>query len=351
MRLLAITLLALGILLGTPDTPWARTTRPDALSEWRLAQEFGAARLLLKTLLKERPAGGEKYAILVAESLSLSRQGVTPRPRLTFGIAPVVEYDHNINGGFPVDEISIGPFTFVVDPESRARSGLTFGLRADAGASLAVADGLLFTLSAYGTARHSFEHDLNVLKYSTTACLKYTSRTWSYVDACASEYNLRRDLSEEERFFRSVTFGRVFSTGNASHDVAVTALHQRYLGDSQRRLRLSVSSVVREVGAFDFGVSVGDGPDGVLAMTQGVDVGFGSVLWGQPTRVSLAYLREEGGVFFGQDRSDERWLLRANRRLSPSVDGYVSLERKNSSLEAFTESLFNIGFEIRGRRW
>lgn len=321
------------------------------MPRWALAGAFGTPRLYLKSLLVDRPRGAEGAVRRVAASIALGPDVEPGQPTFSYGLRPLLVYDANINGGLPFDTIDLGPFRFTVDEDTRARQGWTIGARAQAGLDLPVAEGLLMSAFVQLGRRHAPNFGTNITDRSIGACLRHTNDSWSYLDACLSKGDIDNERSKVTSLSRAVTFGQLFDTPQATHEVSLTLMQQTSQGVDQKRLRVASRSMIRDLGAIDAGVSFGEKVDGTLRQTFAADLGYGIILLRRPTRLSVGYAEDTGGTLFGQDRTEQSWSARLSRNVVRNVTAYVSYKDTRSSIPEFSGESWGFGLEYSGFRW
>lgn len=323
----------------------------DPMPRWAVAGAFGTPRLFLMALLADRPQGAGPAARDVAASLGLGPDVRYGQPEVSFGLRPLVVHDPNINGGLPFDTINIGALTFTVTEETRARAAWTFGGRASANLDIPLAQGVTGHGFAHVGRRYAPRYDATVTERGAGLCLRYTSDTWLFLDGCLSVSDLENERRRAETRSHVLTAGRLYDSVNAVSELSVTAMQIKADGQAQNRLRLSWRSMIGGIGALDAGLTLGERINDRLMPTLIADLGYGALVLGQPTRLSVSYTQEDGGRLFGQTRSDTSWTLRASRAITRHVMVYVSHRHTTSTIRAFDDSSWGVGLEFTGFRW
>lgn len=316
---------------------------------WPLALAFGSPRLAFHSLLAEQPKGSRGYVFSLARRLAV-QPGQRFPDVVQYGVtvSPVLRHEYNVNGGIPSDYLRIGDFLFKVDPDSRAKNAVMAGLRASAGLSVAVAKGAVLSFSGYKEYRRAVGDDLSVREHGGAVTLSHTRDDWSYIDVSAGQYEKRRKLGDDSTKYAVVTVGRIIGSAEATRDVSGTFMRIRDNSTWQNRVRFNVASVNPHLGLWRLSVEAGDRLEGRLLPTLSVTGAYSNILFGSPTTLSLSAIQERGGKFFGTERRDDILVARADRRFGRRLDGYVSVERRNSSIEAFSHTNIEAGFVIRG---
>jgi hypothetical protein len=323
----------------------------DPMPRWALAGAFGTPRLYLKSLLADRPRGAAQAVTRTASSLALGQNVKYGQPNFSFGLRPLLVYDNNINGGLPFDVIDLGAFRFTVSENTRAREALTLGARASVALDIPVAQGLMLNGFAQIGRRYSPEFDTNITDRSAGLCLRYTADTWTYADGCLSKGDLDNERNTATSRTRSLSIGHLFENASATHELSVTVIQQSNNGSDQNRIRIGSRSMLNAFGAVDAGVTFGEKIEGSLKQTFAADLGYGAIVFGKPTRLSVSYAEEKGGNLFGQTRSENTVTIRASRTVVKNVMAYVSHKTTKSSIAEFSNQSWGFGLEYSGFRW
>lgn len=316
-----------------------------------MALAFGSPRLAFHSLLAEQPEGSRGYVFSLARQLGVQpEQGFPDVVQYGVTVSPVLRHEHNVNGGIPSDYLRIGDFLFKVDPDSRARNAVMAGLRASAGLSMAVAKGSVLSFSGYKEYRRAIGEDLSVGEHGGAVTLSHTRDDWSYIDVSAGQYEKRRKLGADSTKYAVATVGRIIGSAGVTQDVSGTFMRIRDNSSWQNRVRFNIASINPRLGLWRLSVEAGDRMDGRLLPTLSVTGVYSNIIFGSPTTLSLSAIQERGGEFFGTERRDDILIARADRRFSRKLSGYVSVERRDSNVEAFSNTNVEAGFLIRGLR-
>ena len=322
--------------------------------EWQSALETGSPRLALFSLIKQKPAGSWP---LVRELLQLNglrhREGAGPQ-RLSFrtSIRPIVEYEDNINGGFPNDSFflssPLGELEFRFPSEQRAKEGLVYGAGVSASTTYSIGKGSTFTAGAALSHVHSFEHDLNHTVANLSACTKTYQQNWLWLDACAGALYSERDLSTTEEAYVSVGLDKVFSSRFGSHEGTIRLRHGMREEYSKTSVALNLVSALPDIGALSTGINFGEEIEGSNTRVYGANLGLTRPLWDKSMSFGISYAKERGGRFIGQEREDDVYSLSVGREITEWITATVTYRRRESTVDVYDQESFGFGVRFTG---
>ena len=123
-------------------------------SDWQAALEGGSPRLRLFALQIRRPEGAGDYVANLQRHLGLKHPQGKGAAYISHSLtlAPVLDYDANINGGTPGKTIMLGNFVFTLSEKSRAKAGVVAGLAPAANLRFSLRPGMVIEASASASA-------------------------------------------------------------------------------------------------------------------------------------------------------------------------------------------------------
>lgn len=320
----------------------------EARERWPLALAFGSARLGLHTLLLEHPEGSEALTFLFAKRLGVHPdQNAGPHiVHYNMSASPVLRYEHNINGGIPSDTIELGQLTFEVDPESRAKSSVVAGIQGAAGASAFLTTGTILSVSGLKGYRKSVTDPLAIRESEWQVALSYTSDTWYYMDASIGRSKVYRELADDFKKYRSVTFGKIVNRPHSVHEISASILRMDESTFEQNRIRFNVSSLNPDIGFWRLGFEFGETVEGALAPRLSIFSSYSNEIFGKPTTISFQATDKRGGDLFGVSRDENVFAIQVNRNISNNFIAYTSVENTMSSIDSFSETVVELGFSV-----
>jgi hypothetical protein len=321
---------------------------PANADRWQASQLSGSSWLLLYSILNERPRGYENATSGLARDLAL-----VDEPGLVgtkFHVAPALEWDGNINGGIPGSTISLGPYRFVVDEDSRARSGIVIGGDVRHEVSWSLGSGTLAELDAGLSYRFSPEYDLDRTSGRIGGCISHVYEAWRKIGACVSVGGTERELSTSVTRRVSVNHLFVGSTAIGDFELGTELFGEDREGIVQAGVALNVLTATDEWGAFGARLTLGEHVEGRSASTASLNVWSTQRIKSQPTSFSLGYHHVEGSRLFDMDRDDDVMTATISRRLTDQISASVRWTNRRSTIDVYDEESVTLGVNIKGWR-
>lgn len=317
------------------------------MRDWQIVASSASQRLALRYLLGARLAGSAGTVDYLARQLALMPGKAGP-PALAFSVAPVLNYDRNINDGIPSDTVVIGGLPFRISEDGQAKSGIVLGVQASANVRAKVLRGLAWDVSAKFNVEHAPRWSYDTVRGTGTTCLLYTSDNWVSLDICALHIRRSAENSDESRNFRSIRLGKVFSFRDTLAETALTVQSQTWLGQTQ--LSVTGSGTWFRPGGNLYSVSLGVGQEksGVSFPTLTARLGLATELWGKPVNFEIGYLEERGARFFGSDKDDRTVSLSIRRPVTERITAEIVVLRTISSVAEYSESSLEMNFSFTG---
>lgn len=264
--------------------------------------------------------------------------------------SPVMTHDSNINGGYASDTFIVSGIPFSIGDEYAALSGVIVGLSGNARARIALGNDTALDLRAGGSVGYAPEHDMFKASFTASACLEHMVDYSTFLNACLDMGYRVFDLGESFRADARFGVSRVLNTDMGVHE-ARAELQFRHIGGqnayTQAIANLSLTSAMPGPYVISAGLSLGQAVDGVMTMRERVSLGLGFMAFERPTSVSLAYQRNRGGRWLGQDLDQEVLTVSLSHQLSDrfSVTGFVSQSRASDSF--FDDKSIGLNFSWR----
>lgn len=328
----------------------AATAMPSAaesrMRDWHIVASSGSQRLALRYLLDARLPGSAGTVDHLARQLA-----VMPGdggPVLSFSVAPVLNYDRNINDGIPSDTIKIGGLSFEVSEDGRAKSGIVLGAQVSANARTQVLHGLAWDVSAKLKLEHAPRWSYDTVTGTGATCLLYTSDRWLSLDICAMHIRKKAGKAEESRTFRSVTLGKVFTFRDTLAETALTIQSQTLRGQTQLSVTGSGTWFRPDGNLYSVSLGAGQEKPGVSFPTLTARLGLATDLWGKPVNFGIGYVEERGARFFGSDKDDRTVSLSVRRAVTERMTAEIIALRRTSSVAEYSETSLEMNFTFPG---
>jgi hypothetical protein len=332
--------LVLGISCQFGAIATADTRLPAAL-------DSGSARLALYVLAQEQVPGSAPYIDRLLRDMGFAHPAGAGPQRLSRGVtvAPILEWDDNVNGGTPGGAFSIGGLEFTVDEASRAKAGVMLGASLGLGASYSVGRGNVLRFSVNGAVRHAPRHDATKTNLGASVCGSFDMGDWTWWDACLSATSARTELSSQSEQSVSLSRTKLFSSGFGAHESRVGI---RYvLGEDYVKPAVTLGLITAaEFGAVSLSAEVSREVEGRNTTLFGANAALTRPFLGASTTVQAGYRRTGGSAFFGEARTDDIYSLGLSRDIGRGVSATLSVSRTASTVDLFDQTSVYVGFDI-----
>lgn len=319
-------------------------------SEWQSSLYSGSSRLILFSIIKEKPEGslGFAHELLRRNGLNAEAQSGVQLIQSRTSVSPVLEWDSNINGGTPGDSFFLGNFEFAVDESSRAVAGVLAGLSSSATAHYSLGSGHTLDFGLRASFRHSPKYDLSKTSGQAHACGSYFLDNWAWLETCGRLQYTENDLGSVTDRVAEISGIKIFSSDLGGHE-ARAGLDVQFREDyAKSLLRLNLTTVRSGVGALALGFNVGEEIKGSNTLLYGATAKLSRPILGERGSVALSWSRLGGSEFFGVAREDDLISLNLTRNISASFSGTIGFTRRVSSIELYDEESFSIGISYGG---
>lgn len=321
---------------------------PIQAEEWENALNEGSPRLLLFTLIKEEPQGADGLVQQLLRNTGMIHEADTAQLISSSTYAqPLLSYDYNINGGIPSDTIQLGPFEFIIDEESRAKSGFLLGGKVGHGRKYSLDLGQTLSVGLSGSFEYSFEHKISKTVGTAFGCYEKYLQNWSFMDLCLSANMVNREETSDGVVSPSMALSKYFTTDLGSHEVKASfggILTQNY---SKPYLNISGTTIFPDFGAVSISLYASQPAEGYNTRRWGAGIGLGRSVFGKYTKLRANYFVEDGSSIFGSDRDDEIVSIGLERQLNDYAKIRLTAQTRSSTISAYSAEEFNVGFELR----
>lgn len=327
-------------------------TTPSHADEWESSVHAGSPRLLLYTLIKENPSGSENLVDQLLRNTGMTHN--SDRAQLlssTSYIQPLLSYDHNINGGIPSDTIVLGPFKFIIDEESRAKSGFLVGAQVGHARRYSLAFGRTATVGISGSYEHSLEHKIGKATGSAFGCHQSYLKDWTFLDLCLAANVIHRSSETDRIVTPSATLSKYFSSSIGSHEIKASLggiIHQDY---SKPYLSIVGTTVHSDFGTITASVHTSQPADGYNTRRWGAGLGIGKSVFGKYTEFRTDYSVEDGSSIFSTNRKDKILSISLERQINKTAKLHLSATSRRSTISAYDGEELNLRVELRPKRF
>lgn len=313
----------------------AGPVRAQAYGSDAQAALAGAAPRLQWFALQSDPAPG---AVALQRYLGLAHApGMGPAyVAHELGLAPVLEFDSNINGGTPGGYVQIGGLKFTLTEASKAKAGVVLGMAASASLRLSLAPGRVIEGSASGQIARAPQHDLTRRSYALRLCGAQHLGRSDWLDLCIGRRGTQRALASGDETHAAVGFARQYANRHGLHEASLRLERVDNGHYAKTSLDFGATHASARLGVVEWRVEWGEYIPGQHTRLGGVALSLTRPLWGAQTTLFVAGAQEGGGAFFGTARTDQVFRLGLTRALHPRLALTLSAEDRRSSLENYT---------------
>lgn len=310
------------------------------------ALQSGSPRLLLFSILKERPAGADGVTVQLFRKLGLDPRQGFDLSGATARLRPTIGFDPNINSGIPSDTLDLGPIVFAVPESAQARSGVVLGARLVSSVQSRIGFGQVVVIGASADIGLSPENRMWKSDAAAYICSQNHLRNWTFLDACMTGTMQRRELSLKEWLTPEIAITRVFGTRGGSHEVRLAL--GREIHKSYKKSYISATSkhAIGAVGLGSIGLYFGEHVGGVHSRLASFDAEMGRFIRGGFTSVGLTVFTEGGADLFGVERMDHGVSIHVSRAFREGFEVGLSLESRNSTISAYDGSSVGVSFRL-----
>jgi hypothetical protein len=306
----------------------------------------------LFVLAQDQLPGSDQITARLLRDLGLAHVsgGGPQRMSRTATIAPILEWDDNVNGGTPGGVFSIGGLDFTVDEASKARAGLMLGASLGLGASYSIGRGTVLRFSLNGSVRHAPRDDATKSSMGASVCGSVPEGEWTWWEGCLSASSVRTELSSHFERAVSATRIAVFPSEIGAHEARIGV---RYvLGEDFRKPVVSLGLVTAaEFGAVALLAELSPEVEGQNTTLFRARAALTRSVLGASTTVEAGYRRTGGLVFFGDERSDDIWSLGVTRDIGRGVLATLSVSRTMSTVDLYDQTSVYVGIDVAGWRF
>ncbi len=315
-------------------------------SDLEAALATGSPRLKLFALMQVRPEGGGELATALQRGLGLRHpKGAAPQViDAGLSLAPVLDYDSNINGGTPGQTLNIGGLIFALTPESQAKSGLVMGFAPLARLRLSVGQGRSIEVFASGSVARALDYDLTRQTYGFGLCgAQYLGRA-DWVDICGGRRGAVRALSQPREDYISLALARQYASQNGYCEASLRLQSVDYGSFSKSLVDFGISQASARLGVLDWRVDLGEYIEGQHTRLAGLTLSQTRPIWGRQTTIFASGAYEGGATFFGLRRWDQAFGIGVSRGFGTGGVWTLSLQDRRSTLENYAGQTFGLSF-------
>lgn len=322
--------------------------RGQDLPGWLAALGSGSDRLALFALNRANPPGAEPVRMQLAWRTGGLHQGRRPQVvARAVSFRPILNYASNFNGGIPGDSIRLAGLEFIVDENSRARSGVVYGATLSGGIAASYRPGSLLRFSASGTAQALAGSKLARAEVGLGLCVQHYLTGWTWLDGCASVAQSWRNY-DSKVVQRQYSLGptTIFHAAGMDQQVSLSLTRLGLNADSQNGIAANWLGAVPELGALGLGLRWNERMQGENMILRGASLRLRRPVSGRLVEFGLTYDETGGAKVFGQERKDRIVAGMLGLPLNETLRIYAIVGRRNSTISAYSGNFGKIDFQL-----
>lgn len=254
-------------------------------------------------------------------------------------IAPVLDYETDINGGNPNKPLQLGDISFTGEPDLVRKEGIVAGARSGAYGRFLLGEGRYVDYGFEMSYAHSFEHDIGLQRRFVNVCSKNHINNWWYIDGCANSSYVEQDLTEKLRNTLSLTTSKLFTLAGDSHHQASFGVNRVYDKDyEQNQLVLGLDTIHSNGWYSSINTVFGESIDGEMATREAVSASLALPVRNRRLTLSASYSESDGAKLLGFKRADDTWSVSAAYNVYKAVDLSVGYTETVSTIDYFDVS-------------
>lgn len=338
-------------LTAAPLMLWASISAADPLPTWKAAMLSGSERLSFFSVLKSKPKGFKAFA-----KSFMFRDGLYHQPGAglqkvysSAGARPLVDYDTNLNSGIPVDEFTLGEFTFRTNEEDRAKAGFTVGGMLYGARHYSVAPGHVLKYAGLASYEYAPEHDLSKFYIYGSSCLSSHVASYTWIDSCTGFRVAEKKNARVEELYLTLGGSQAFASQLGHHEAQWTFKRAFQSDYAKNTLSVGLHSAIPQVGAVYGGLTLGEKVSGKHTALHGLSLSFTRPVLGRRTTFAASYLKSGGGAHFGLPREDEDYTVKVSSQVHENLTVSLGYAWTASDIAMYDSE--SVIFDVNFKAW
>lgn len=254
-------------------------------------------------------------------------------------IAPVLEYEDNINGGNPNKPLILGPYEFNGDPALVRKHGVVFGLNASLNGRYTLGAGRY--IDYFGGISHSYSPKYNIWirRHNAYVCTKNHIKNLWHVDACAKTSHEKKQLVESRQNTLSFSTSKLYkSSGHNFHQISFGVSRIYKVGYTQNQFNVKRQTIHSNGWHSSLQTVFGARVENQLATLASLTGVVSIPVNKKNITVSAGYSNAHGGRLLGIERTENTWSLSTAFNIHKNILLRVGYEATTSTISYFNKS-------------
>ncbi len=309
----------------------------------------GSGRLLFATLGRDQPEGGTDIYRQNGYLFGLGYRGKPERLLTSIQISPVLYWDPNVNNGLAQDRLLVSGMEFTLPSEMVAKSGLVYGIEANASQRWAIGPGLTLQPDIGLILSHTSAWDRPLTAARASLCEVQTAEAGRWTTLCLQQSHYSDGASRTVNQTDLVLGQDIFlggDLGGPAHLLGMTG-RRSFLPEGHRdSFGLRLTSAWPGFGSTDLSAEIGEVIPGIQSRTRFLGLGLTRMIRNRPTEFSVYADRREGEYFLGDQVVDQGIGIGIARPVNDHLKVEVMFEKNRSSAKAYDSSGLSVRFSL-----
>ena len=254
-------------------------------------------------------------------------------------IAPIFEYNRNINAGNPDRPLVIGELKFEGDKSNLRKAGILIGVSAGINGRHLIGGGRYIEFATGASYSYSPKHDIGVDTTFANLCSRNLIQNNWYIDGCGKSTSRNRELSDETQNILELSITKLFSTSSAVYTAAEVGFRRFFDVNNyeQNQLQLGLTTLRSSSFFSSLTISLGEAVTDTLAMRYSASATVGHNFFNKAFSVTANYSYADGGKLFGIERNDKSFSAIIKYSVHPRVSVNIGYKQNKSTIDYFNE--------------
>ncbi len=317
-------------------------------SHWQAALQASSQRMRLFALMSARPTGAAEMvgALQRAQGFAHRRFHGPQIVSADIRLAPVLEFDNNINGGTPGTTILVGGLPFGIPLEQRATQGMIWGAKLQGNVRSSMAPRTI--IDAHLSATMAQGQGLTIQTATVHLCLGQFLGGADWLDMCVQRDLADRALSHSDQTTTSIAFSQQFATDFALSEAQVILRHSVLQDYQKLSLDFGLTTARAQWGVLETRAEFGQFISGQHTRLFAATLALKRPIFGADTTLFAAYSHEGGANFFGTPRWDDLVGFGMSRPINDIFGLSLSLQNRDSTLANYRGITLGLDFTFSG---
>ena len=263
-------------------------------------------------------------------------------------LSPLLLYSNNINGGN-----SSKPLNLPNLPNARcvnghcSKAGILAGVSAGFSGRSIYGEGRYLQYSAGGSYAYNSVHKLGIGTVSARACNVGHILNWWYLDICASQSRVHKDMTDTTNSNLSFIASNFLKSSKRSFTQVDFGL-KRYFAENYTQNKIMLGfDTIHSNGIFtDFSAEFGELIDSQLVARLSLTGRIIAPVDGKPLSLYANYTEFDGGIMFGTNRNEKSYGISVSYPIWQKISLRVGYQITDSTIDHFDLRIPTLGLQL-----